>query len=466
MNGTFMENSISDNKTDNRELASQLCTIDSKGDPVDKTIIRREKYGTGSEGQKGNLFIGYYGIHRVYNDKKIEYKVNGDETKKYLWRVKGKHTGYDYLANEGTEVKAVGNGKIVRVRFGVLGPNPISCPFKLDLFSKEVQDRVPIIQDQLLYPQEINRLNLIPYSNKTESELAEEMANSIIRNRILKQKEDVVNKKDEKLRKIEEEENSILASISKEEEILQNLKKEQNNANIKKKEEVLKKLKNELAIKEHEKIKIKSRFSGSFTCKECPKRASCYGVQVWLKLKDNKYAYYAHLSDLSDDIMSKLSEYITTPDKIGELAPVNNKENSSRMFRNQLEWILGGTTCNTFDFENPLFVRTGEPIGKSGCTGNAYDMKPEAEHLHFECRQSSSNIPENNGCQISPNTIVKTKFYIVKDADENKKNTNEIEVISAGEETIEEITKEKVGVSVKSIDEKKFDWDKNGIIMK
>ena len=53
-------------------------------------------------------------------------------------------------------------------------------------------------------------------------------------------------------------------------------------------------------------------------------------------------------------------------------------------------------------------VKKGTMLGKSGTTGNAYNLTGEDEHLHFEYRTSPKHGDRK---QVNPNAIVKTKFY-------------------------------------------------------
>lgn len=53
-------------------------------------------------------------------------------------------------------------------------------------------------------------------------------------------------------------------------------------------------------------------------------------------------------------------------------------------------------------------VRKGTMLGKSGTTGNAYNLSGEDEHLHFEYRTSPKHGDRR---QANPNVIVRTKFY-------------------------------------------------------
>lgn len=151
-------------------------------------------------------------------------------------------------------------------------------------------------------------------------------------------------------------------------------------------------------------------------CSNCNKKDSCYGVQLWLEIKlmgsscsitNNKfsiqesnnylYAYYAHLSKLDDVVLSAI-----TADNITK----NNSEE------------------NVINFINPPKVSIGTPIGKSGCTGNAYSMTGKDQHLHFECRKEIES-PKGFGTRISPNTIVNTKFFIVEESNPSH-STNKV----------------------------------------
>lgn len=53
-------------------------------------------------------------------------------------------------------------------------------------------------------------------------------------------------------------------------------------------------------------------------------------------------------------------------------------------------------------------VQKGKVIGKSGTTGNAYNLTDQEEHLHFEYRTSPKHSDRK---QENPNAILKTKFY-------------------------------------------------------
>lgn len=169
-------------------------------------------------------------------------------------------------------------------------------------------------------------------------------------------------------------------------------------------------------------------FSGGI-CEKCKKeyftdegktpiRKNCFGVQVWLKIDNSKYktfnqkyAFYAHLSQLNEMIWEKIK-------------------------------TVRGTE-NTYSFkEEPIKIsafiddKTQLIIGKSGCTGNASGVSDESQqHLHFECR---TGIETKEGKRVSPNKIVKTKFYI-------QSNSNE------SNDIIEEITEEVIGIDEASI---------------
>ena len=71
-------------------------------------------------------------------------------------------------------------------------------------------------------------------------------------------------------------------------------------------------------------------------------------------------------------------------------------------------------------------VKKGSVLGKSGTTGNAYNLSNEEEHLHFEYRTSPKHGDRK---QTNPNAIVKTKFY---SADPKNKWQSNVKVIKKG----------------------------------
>ncbi|WP_106830233.1 M23 family metallopeptidase [Parabacteroides pacaensis] len=71
-------------------------------------------------------------------------------------------------------------------------------------------------------------------------------------------------------------------------------------------------------------------------------------------------------------------------------------------------------------------VQQGTMLGKSGTTGNAYNLTGEEEHLHFEYRTNPKHGAKQ---QANPNTIVKTKFY---SADPKNKWQSKVGVIKKG----------------------------------
>ncbi len=68
-------------------------------------------------------------------------------------------------------------------------------------------------------------------------------------------------------------------------------------------------------------------------------------------------------------------------------------------------------------------VQKGAVIGKSGKTGNAYNLTDKEVHLHFEYRTSPKHGDRK---QVNPNAIVKTKFY---SADPKNKWQSNVKVI-------------------------------------
>ena len=65
-------------------------------------------------------------------------------------------------------------------------------------------------------------------------------------------------------------------------------------------------------------------------------------------------------------------------------------------------------------------------MGKSGTTGNAYNLADREEHLHFEYRTSPKHGDRK---QENPNAILKTKFY---SADPKNKWQGNVGVVKKG----------------------------------
>ena len=257
-----------------------ICQVaPSFGDPVSGTPVLRKE--SGENGKTKNHFIGYYGVIRKDKDGTLR-----------------SHHGYDYVAENGTVVYAVGDGKIVQVRIGRIGKD-CTCPF--------------------------------------------------------------FNNKDNK-----------------------------------------------------EKREINNKFDGTVKgkCVDCKLNANCYGIQVWLELTiDGKkqYAFYAHLSELSESIFN----VITRKDPIGN--------------------TYSGLT---------IPIKKEDVIGKSGCTGLASTNDENQRHLHFECR-TAIEVDQTKRVQISPNSIVKTPFYVVKESGDKNKIIKE------------EITDELIGLTARKEELKK-----------
>lgn len=71
-------------------------------------------------------------------------------------------------------------------------------------------------------------------------------------------------------------------------------------------------------------------------------------------------------------------------------------------------------------------VEKGRKLGESGVTGNAYNLRGEEEHLHFEYRTSPKHGARK---QANPNAILRTKFY---SADPKNKWQANVGVIKKG----------------------------------
>ena len=75
-------------------------------------------------------------------------------------------------------------------------------------------------------------------------------------------------------------------------------------------------------------------------------------------------------------------------------------------------------------------VQKGKVIGKSGTTGNAYNLTDQEEHLHFEYRTSPKHGDRK---QENPNAILKTKFY---SADPKNKWQANVGVVKKGGQSL------------------------------
>ena len=75
-------------------------------------------------------------------------------------------------------------------------------------------------------------------------------------------------------------------------------------------------------------------------------------------------------------------------------------------------------------------VQKGSMLGKSGTTGNAYNLAGREEHLHFEYRTSPKHGDRK---QANPNAIVKTKFY---SADPKNKWQGNVDVVKKSGQTL------------------------------
>lgn len=75
-------------------------------------------------------------------------------------------------------------------------------------------------------------------------------------------------------------------------------------------------------------------------------------------------------------------------------------------------------------------VQKGKVIGKSGKTGNAYNLTGDEVHLHFEYRTSPKHGDRK---QENPNAILKTKFY---SADPKNKWQANVGVVKKGGQSL------------------------------
>lgn len=129
-------------------------------------------------------------------------------------------------------------------------------------------------------------------------------------------------------------------------------------------------------------------------CAQCKYVGGCYGIQLWLQWSKGgkQFAYYAHLSKLSDAVWGA---------------------------------VQGKIKANASEYKVNLQVSKGDILGYSGCTGNAYNMKPYQEHLHFEYRKD-----DEDGQKDHPNYIVGTKFQLDKGLYEMLEDRRKIDTIN------------------------------------
>ena len=78
-------------------------------------------------------------------------------------------------------------------------------------------------------------------------------------------------------------------------------------------------------------------------------------------------------------------------------------------------------------------VTEGQPIGKTGMTGNAKNLPESQAHLHFEIR-STQSPGKGLGGRLDPNKVLDTKFYS-QDPKSNQTNTGVIKVDKDGSKT-------------------------------
>lgn len=71
-------------------------------------------------------------------------------------------------------------------------------------------------------------------------------------------------------------------------------------------------------------------------------------------------------------------------------------------------------------------VKKGGILGKSGNTGNAYNLKGKEQHLHFEYRTSPKHSDRK---QENPNAILKTKFYSADPKNKLQRNVGVIKKV-------------------------------------
>lgn len=142
-----------------------------------------------------------------------------------------------------------------------------------------------------------------------------------------------------------------------------------------------------------------NNFDGEEICKKkCAYQEGCYGVRLFL-IGNGEKALYAHLSKIREEIFSRLKK----TKKV-----VMDKDGKKRKY-----------DCYETD---EFLIKSGDVIGFTGNTGNAYSMKEEQHHLHFEYYK------DNVRC--NPNKIVKTRFLL------QKKSSIDSEYIKIGQNPV------------------------------
>lgn len=129
-------------------------------------------------------------------------------------------------------------------------------------------------------------------------------------------------------------------------------------------------------------------------CCQCKYKGACYGIQLWLQWSRQtpQFAFYAHLSMLSDTVWNQIKDKIK---------------------------------ANVSDYNLNIKVAKGDILGYAGCTGNACDLKPYQEHLHFEYRKENED-----GHKDHPNCIVETKFMLEKGLTDMLEDRKKIDTIA------------------------------------
>ena len=373
---------MNEDTNNNLNFNNYVVVIPEKADPVDVASIRQPKE---------HPLMAFFGQVRSAGNRS--------------------HTGYDYMANEGTPVKAVQSGEITRIRFGrpkgainryyekiekkYYEKEKFYCPQYIELIKKKIETGTinDIVFDTAKCTDCQNRFfskySIVKTSKKNEEGRSYEIIT--INRRIIKGKEQI------ETRKI-------------------------------------------ISDKKGDNSKI------DWYNNRCGK--DCFGIQVWLKtisaILSQKntlplfkfdtpihgyYAYYAHLSALSQTILSEIDSKLNRiKEKAEELKKKKQEEGIALItFEELFEELKEKNILDTTMYftSTPPKISINDIIGESGCTGNAYDMMEDDQHLHFECRTGDAE----KGSQISPNNIVKTPFYIA----EKGNHSNKIEHVSIDE---------------------------------
>lgn len=324
------------------------------------------------------------------------------------------HTGYDYEAPVGTPVKAVQSGEIIQLRFG----RPKGAINEYYERSKENKNIYYEKKEKFYCPHYIELIKKKIETGTINEIVFDTAICTDCQNRFYYKYSIVKTNKENK----EGQSCEIITTTRKK---------------IKGKEQLEETAKT-ISVKKGE---MKEIDWYNYRCGKI-----CFGVQVWLRTinailsKKNAlplfdfetslhlyYAYYAHLNSLSQTILTEIDAKLNkVKEKADELKEKKREKGITKITFEELFAELKkekNVLDTTISFSSsPLKINIGETVGGSGCTGNAYDMENGDQHLHFECR-TQIEVEPGKIIQISPNSIVKTQFYIYSKSDKSFKTS-------------------------------------------